>query len=180
MRHIWFVFKILSLCFVAAALSGAVLAVLFVGYMSWVYHLPSDKKAEAFFYAHRQELTEIIAVFQREPNMRMVFAQGWHGPDTAEPAHEACAKLLRKIGASYARTERHKGGSLAGGIEIFVWGYKGYVFIPLETQMQGYTTVLSLEDEKLPKVHNSKRAIEDGRYIRPLVEGWYLLRWEYK
>ncbi|MFZ0930051.1 MAG: hypothetical protein WAN11_15705 [Syntrophobacteraceae bacterium] len=180
MRYIWLVFKILSLCFVAATVSVAVLAVLCLCYLSWVYHLPSDKKAEEFFYAHRQELTEIIAVFQREPNIRMVFARGWHGPDTADPAHEACAKLLRKIGASYARTERHKDGSLVGGIEIFVWGHKGYVFIPLEAQMQRYTTVPSLEDEELPKVHNSKRAIEDGHYIRPLVEGWYLLRLEYK
>jgi hypothetical protein len=126
-----------------------------VGYVSWRSRLPSDERAGVYFKTHRQELAALVATVEREPRLNFVNAD-WigNGSDATDPAHVACAKLLKKVGAQFLR----KGD---GAIEIYFWGdgcaichdsYKGYVFIRPGARILEYaTTVQSLEDKALPK-----------------------------
>jgi len=143
-------------------------------------HLPSDKKAEAFFRAHRKELADLIVAVERQPKLNFVSAE-WvgYGADAADPDHVACAKLLKKVGAQFLRQGD-------GGIEIYVWGsgcaichdsYEGYAFITPGASLLKYATPgQSLEDKALPK--GKYAPIEDGSYIHPLDGEWYVIRWE--
>jgi hypothetical protein len=151
-----------------------------VGYLSWRAHLPSDENAKAFFREHRPELTALILAVEREPTIDFVNAN-WvgYGPNATDPAHVMCAKLLKKIGAQFLRQSD-------GAIEIYLWGdgcaichdsYKGYAYIMPEARMLRYATIVhSLDDEALPK--GKYAPIEDGSYICPLLDRWYLIRWE--
>src|SRR6185295_16706383 len=78
------------------------------GYGRWRAHLPSDEKAEAFFYAHKAELAAVAAA-ERDPRMNFVSAE-WagSGSQAEDPAHVASAKLLKKVGAKFLR--RRDGG----------------------------------------------------------------------
>jgi hypothetical protein len=151
-----------------------------IGYMFWHAHLPSDTASEVFFQEHRAELNTIITSVEREPKIDFVSAD-WvgNGADANDPAHVACAKLLKRLGAQFLRRDN-------GAIEIFFWGdgcafchdsYKGYAYIPSESGILKLATeVRSLDDKSLPK--GKYAPIEDGTYISPLIDTWYLIRWE--
>jgi hypothetical protein len=136
-------------------------------------HLPSDKKAEAFFRAHMDKLADLIVAAQRDPKVSFVSS------DDADPSHAAFSKLLRSIGAQFLRQRD-------GGIEIYVWGtgcapchdsYEGYAFISPGARMLEYSKAAqSLEDKALPK--GKYAPVEEGTYIRALDQKWYVIRWE--
>jgi hypothetical protein len=142
--------------------------------------LPADTDAKEFFQEHRSELTNIIAAVQREPSISFVSPE-WvgHGADATNATHVACAKLLKEAGAMFARKRD-------GAIEIYFWGtgcavchdsYGGFAYIPPDAPLlRNATIVHSLENKNLPK--GKYGAIQDGTYLVPLADGWYLVRWE--
>jgi hypothetical protein len=149
-------------------------------YVAWLAHLPSDKQAEAFYHTHRRELAALVATVEHDPRMNFVTAE-WAGAGSTpeDPGHVACAKLLKRLGAKFLRRRD-------GGIEIYLWGanlsasrdsYEGYAFIPPDAPaMHEATVARSLESKALPT--GQRRLVETGRYIRPLDENWYMIRWE--
>lgn len=165
---------------VVVAILCAVLVGLDSGYSYWLYHLPSDKKTEAFFIAHKSDLASLIATVQQSPALEFVDA-GWvgYGTNATDLAHVECARLLKKIGAQFLR-------SGDGAIEIYFWGrgcaichdsYKGYAYIKPDAPMVRHSTIVrSLADKALPP--GKYAPIGDGSYILPLGDNWYIFRWE--
>jgi len=156
------------------------LCVLLIGAGVGCARLPSDERAEAFFRVHRQELDALVVLVSRDPKLDFVSADFvGYGSDATDPAHLACAKVLKQIGAKFLRRGE-------GAIEIYLWGtgcamghdsYKGYAFITPEARLLKCATVVkSLQEKALPK--GKYAPIEDDSYIRLLDKGWYMIRWE--
>jgi hypothetical protein len=151
------------------------------GYMRWQFHLPSDAKAKAYFTAHKAALDTLAQTVSRDPHVEFVDAHwiAW-GSAAQDPAHIECAKRLREIGAQFLR---HSGGL----VEIYFWGsgcaichdsYKGFAFItnPSVDMPVASKICSSLANTALPA--GKYAPIEDGSYLVPIADHWYLIRWE--
>ena len=172
----------LSAKIVAFSSLGIVLLV-----VAWVSHmylpgdLPSDASASAYFAAHRAALDSIAQTVSRDPHIEFVNAQ-WiaYGSAAQDPAHIDCAKRLREIGAEFLR---HSGGL----VEIYFWGsgcaichdsYKGFAYVtdPGVDIPVGSKVSSSLADRALAA--GTFARIEDGLYLVPITDHWYLIRQE--
>jgi hypothetical protein len=172
----------LAAIIVGSLLLGIVLLV--VAWFSHVYlpgNLPSDTKAKAYFAAHRAALDTLVQTVIRDPNIEFVDAD-WiaYGSAAQDPAHVDCAKRLREIGARFLR---HSGGL----VEIYFWGtgcaichdsYKGFAYVtnPSADMPVASKVCSSLADGALPA--GTYARIEDGSYLVPITDRWYLIRGE--
>jgi hypothetical protein len=175
------VLKIAAIVIGSLLLSAVLLIGGLFGYMRWQSHLPSDAKAKACFAAHRAELESLAQTVGSDSHIKFVNAQ-WiaEGSTAQDPAHIECARRLRKLGA---QSLGHKGGY----VQIFFWGsgcavchdsYKGFAYIadPSSDMPVDFKICTSLADSALPPGRYS--TIEDGTYLVPIGDHWYLIRWE--
>jgi len=155
--------------------------------LAWLSHmylpgdLPSDAKANAFFAAHRAALDSLVQTVSSDPHIQFVNAQ-WiaYGNAAQDPAHIDCAKRLREIGAEFLRRS-------GGLVEIYFWGtgcaichdsYKGFAYVTdsgVDIPV-GSKVTSSLADRALSARMFSR--IEDGLYLVPITDHWYLIRAE--
>jgi hypothetical protein len=170
----------LSAKIVGFSLLGVVLLV--VAWFSHMYlpsDLPSDASAKAYFAVHRAALDSLAQTVSRDPHIEFVNAQ-WiaYGSAAQDPAHIDCAKRLREIGAEFLR---HSGGL----VEIYFWGtgcaichdsYKGFAYVtnPGGDMPVGSKVSSSLADRALAA--GTFARIEDGLYLLPITDHWYLIR----
>ena len=157
------------------------LVVAWYGYARWGVDLPSDAKAKAYFAAHRAALDTLAQTVSRDPHIAFVNAD-WiaYGSAAQDPAHIDCAKRLREIGAQFLR---HSGGL----VEIYLWGngcaichdsYKGFAYVtnPSVDMPVASKVCSSLADSALRAGGFAR--IEDGSYLVPVTDHWYLIREE--
>jgi hypothetical protein len=116
-----------------------------------------------------------------DPHIEFVNAQWIANGSTAEdPAHIDCAKRLSEIGAEFLR---HSGGL----VEIYFWGsgcaichdsYKGFAYVtnPTVDMPVGSKVCSSLADSALAA--GTFARIDDGSYLVPITDHWYLIREE--
>jgi hypothetical protein len=176
------VLKLVAIVLGSLALGALLLVGLSYGYIRWQFHLPSDAKAKAYFTAHRAALESLVETVVRDPNIEFVNARGIaYGSTASDPAYLACAKHLRELGAQSLR--RHSRGL----VEIYFWGagcavchdsYKGFAYVadpsfnmPLDSKVCS-----SLADSALPPGRYAP--VEDGTYLLPIADHWYIIRWE--
>jgi len=175
------ILKFLGLIVVLGLAGAVVLFGVFFGYMRWSFHLPSDAKARALFSARKIELEHLVEDVVRDPHIKFVDARRIsYGSEARDPAHIACAKRLRKLGA---QSLRHSGGL----VEIYFWGdgcaichdsYEGFAYVsdtaidmPVSSKICS-----SLADSALPRGRYAP--VEDGRYLLPVADHWYIIREE--
>jgi hypothetical protein len=148
---------------------------------TWQFDLPSDAKAKAYFGAHRAALDSLAQTVSRDPHIEFVNAD-WiaYGSAAQDPAHIDCAKRLREIGAHFLRHS-------SGLVEIYFWGsgcaichdsYKGFAYLtnPSVDMLVASKVCSSLTDSALRG--GTFGRIEDGSYLVPITDHWYLIREE--
>ena len=144
--------------------------------------MPSDAKAKAYFIAHRTALESLVETVVHDPNIEFVNVRGVaYGSDARGPAYVACAKRLRELGAqSLSKQSR-------GVVAIYFWGagcaichdsYKGFAYVadPSVDIPDGSKVCSSLANKALPP--GKYASIEDGIYLVPITDHWYLIRLE--
>jgi hypothetical protein len=152
-----------------------------VAYQRWQFHLPSDAKAKAVFGARKKELESLVLTVSRDAEIDFVSAD-WvaYGSAARDPAHIACAKVLKKIGAKFLRQGR-------GVVEVYFWGSgcaichdscKGFAYVrDLSFDMPpDWKICSSLDNRSLPPGRYAP--VEDGSYLLPLSEHWNIIRLE--
>ncbi len=145
------------------------------------FPLPSDADAKACFTARKHELESLALTVSRDQHIEFVSAD-WVGYGSAaqDRAHIACAKVLKEIGAKFLR---HSGGL----VEVYFWGsgcafchdsYKGFAYVTDSSfDMPVASKVCSsLDDRSLPRGRYAP--VEDGSYLVPIAQHWYIIRWE--
>jgi hypothetical protein len=176
------VLKLVAILLGSLALGVILLVGLFYGFMWWQFHLPSDAKVKAYFTTHRAALESLVETVVRDPNIEFVNAHGAaYGSDAASPAYTACAKRLSELGAQSLM--RHSRGLVV----IYFWGagcaichdsYKGFAYVanPSVDMPVGSKVCSSLANSALPS--GKYAPIEDGIYLVPITDHWYLIRFE--
>jgi hypothetical protein len=167
----------------AACLVGIVCvmaACIYMAVLSSPYRLVSDSRAKRFFQAHCQELDAIVLAIQHDPQITYLGASGDDaGTATSDTNRAACAAMLQKMHAQFLTSNN-------GAVEIYTWGsgcaichdsYEGFAFIVPDAPAQRYTTVVpSAETSALP--HGKGSEVEDGTYLVPIRDNWYIFRSE--
>jgi hypothetical protein len=125
--------KIVAKIVAAFLILGLVLLCLAIALIRWQFHLPSDARARRVFAEREGDLEKLVLMVDRNYDIEFVDAQ-WiaRGEAARDPAHIACAKLLKDIGAKHLRhTQR-------GVVEVYFWGsgcaichdsYKGFAYV---------------------------------------------------
>ena len=159
-----------------------VMVALATAFVRWQFRLPSDDYAKRLFAERKSDLDNLVAMVDRNYEIESVDAR-WiaYGEAARDPTHIACADLLKNMGAKHLRhTQR-------GVVEIYFWGsgcsichdsYKGFAYVrdppfdmPLDSKLYP-----SLDDRALPR--GKYAPVEDGTYLVPITDHWYLIRSE--
>ena len=141
-----------------------------------------DANARAYFQKHKPELDALFLSVSGESTIQFVAAD-WagYGSDAKDQKHIACSLLLKKIGAQFLRQD-------GGDFEVYFWGkgcavchdsFKGFAHIkslPSFLKKNYAKVVDSLSDDFLPR--GKYAPVEDGTYLVPIGDDWYLIRWE--
>ncbi len=155
---------------IALVLGFALLVVAAIGLGDWLvsFHLPSDQKAARYFQGHRAQFTALAARVTNQ--LAASFSdRGANGEDAA---------LLEGVGGQFLRRSD-------GTISIYVWGhgcavchdsYEGYICLPKNSRLLKGTSVVRALDHDLPR--DGRGGVEDGFYILPLSDDWYVFKEE--
>ena len=149
---------------------GIVSVVVAAGFAYWFLsvHLPSDQKARRYFQAHQAQFAALAASLTKQPTASFLDTSG----------SEQGTGFLKGVGGQFLRQSD-------GTITIYVWGsgcaichdsYEGYVHIPPEAPAFRFVSVVPALDHGLPQ--DGRGGVEDGFYVLPLSDGWYVFREE--
>ncbi len=173
--------KFIGWTVVVGCAGAAVLVGVFFAYMRWSFHLPSDAKAMAVFAARKTALEHLVQEVVHDPHIQHVDAHYIAlGPAAHDPAHIACAKRLRELGA---QSLTHNGGF----VQIYFWGngcaichdsFEGFAYVADASRDMPVVSKIcsSLADSALPR--GKYAPVEDGCYLLPVADHWYIIRWE--
>ena len=178
----WLLIKIFIKIVAAFLILVLVVVALDTALVRWQFRLPSDDYAKRVFAERKSDLDNLVAMVDRNYEIESVDSRGIaYGEAARDPAHIACAELLKNMGAKHlTHTQR-------GVVEIYFWGsgcaichdsYKGFAYVrdPAFDMPPDSKLCQSLDDRVLPR--GKYAPVEDGTYLVPITDHWYLIRSE--
>src|ERR1700685_3842164 len=94
------------------------LVILLIGGIWWKIHLPSDKRALAYFRAHERDFNALVSMINRQPADMLDVHLSALGIQQEDPEYAGITRLLKDAGVKFFRRNQSRNGV----VEFYLWG----------------------------------------------------------